>query len=118
MTTRKKAKAPKATSKGAPDTPDVEAAPITTKAGMEAHVRALNLRCQGPRIEGRIEQWQTLMNAGKVEEARVVQTRIGCGYDFGHTVLSEPFDGKDHLSVCPKCGVETSWRSPTLGDTK
>lgn len=119
-TSKAKAKQTKAPPKvhGVPHNPDQAAKPITTKAGMESHVRSLNLRCQGPRDDKQMAQWQGLMDAGKVEEARVIQTRTGCGYDFGQTVLSEPFDGAEHESTCPKCGVVTSWRSPTLADAK
>lgn len=115
MTTRKKA-APKAPAKsaGVPHNPDVEAKPLTFKGQMDAHVRSLNLRCQGPRDEIAMAGWQRLMDKGLVEEARTIQTRTGCGYDFSQTVMAEPYDGAEHESTCPQCGVTTSWRSPTL----
>jgi len=38
--------------------------------------------------------------------------RIPCGYDFNKTILSYPFDGADHNVICPRCGIETSFKSP------
>ena len=57
------------------------------------------------------------MDAGKVEEARGVETRSGCGYDFSQTVLNHPFDGAEHETPCPKCGVVTSWNDGRLACT-
>lgn len=112
MTPRKKKSQPP---KGVPHAPDrKETARKWTRKEAEQHVLGLGLRCLGPRDDAQMAHWQRLMEKGKVEEARTVQTRTGCGYDVGQTVLEYPFDGADHETTCPKCGTVNRWRSPTF----
>lgn len=114
MTTRKKSSA-KSKAKAVAHAPDqTPEARKWSRAEAETHIRSLNLRCLGPRDQMQMERWQGLMAEGKADEARTVATRVGCGYDFGLTVVSEPFDGSEHETPCPKCGVVTSWRSPVF----
>ena len=38
----------------------------------------------------------------------------GCGNNLNDEIVKHPFDGAEHQSICPKCGVVTSWKAPTF----
>ena len=38
----------------------------------------------------------------------------GCGADLNDQILDHPFDGADHETACPDCGVLTSWKAPVF----
>lgn len=89
---------------------------ITTRAEAEAHVRATVGRCMGTRDTAKYAEWQKFMDKGQVEEARSLQTRKGCGYEYAELVIAEPFDGEEHDVTCPKCGNKSSFRAPLFAD--
>lgn len=35
-----------------------------------------------------------------------------CGYDVNQIILSNPFDGKEHEYICPRCGLEEFYIAP------
>ena len=38
----------------------------------------------------------------------------GCGWDLNEEILKHPFDGAEHLTTCPNCGIEMSWKAPVF----
>ena len=104
---------------------------------IEKEIRAIARHCRGPAIfpeeqriarlkefqEGDAEARTKLLEEFGIKPtedhetnfrnlARLVDARVGCGYDFNETVLSNPFDGKIHEYECPKCKVKGEYRAP------
>ena len=46
---------------------------------------------------------------------RVLDTRKGCGQSLKEIVVEGPWDGKEHIVPCPKCGIDFRW-TPALSD--
>ncbi len=40
----------------------------------------------------------------------------GCGWDLNEEILKHPFDGAEHMTDCPQCGIEISWKAPVFYD--
>ncbi len=38
----------------------------------------------------------------------------GCGWDLNEEILKHPFDGEDHETECPNCGVSMGWTAPVF----
>ena len=39
-----------------------------------------------------------------------------CGWDLNEEIVQHPFDGAEHLTECPNCGIEISWKAPVFHD--
>ena len=71
--------------------------------------------CKGPPIDpSTFDQAKRNMVRGLIPLSADKTLRTPCGYDFNKVILSYPFDGEEHEVFCPKCGVKTSFRSPTF----
>lgn len=38
----------------------------------------------------------------------------GCGWDLNEEIVLHPFDGAEHTTECPNCGISMSWRAPVF----
>lgn len=100
----------------------VDAGLPVTREEAELVVRSVQRACKGPyKSEKHKAEYQELRNAaggfGGQERGYDIGVldalnRIHCGADFNDEIVKFPFDGKEHIVNCPKCGQEISFRSP------
>lgn len=38
----------------------------------------------------------------------------GCGWNLNEEIVKHPFDGEEHVTTCPDCGAEHSWKAPVF----
>ena len=38
----------------------------------------------------------------------------GCGWDLNEEIVGHPFDGAEHTTECPNCGISISWKAPVF----
>ena len=39
-----------------------------------------------------------------------------CGWDLNQEIVKHPFDGAEHITECPNCGISMSWKAPVFAD--
>lgn len=40
----------------------------------------------------------------------------GCGWDLNEEIIKHPFDGGEHVTECPNCGISISWKAPVFDE--
>ena len=40
----------------------------------------------------------------------------GCGWDLNEEIVLHPFDGAEHVTECPNCGISMSWKAPVFDE--
>ena len=59
--------------------------------------------------------WPALRRAAlPLIRLRASRVGRGCGSDLNDQILDHPFDGAEHETACPKCGVLHSWKAPVF----
>ena len=65
-----------------------------------------------PVIEG---NWESLQRAAlPLIRLRGDTVGQGCGWDLNEEIVKHPFDGAEHETECPNCGISMSWKAPVF----
>ena len=65
-----------------------------------------------PVVEG---SWDSLRRAAlPLIRLRGDKVGQGCGWDLNEEIIKHPFDGAEHMTECPNCGHDISWKAPVF----
>ena len=65
-----------------------------------------------PVVDG---NWESLRRAAfPFIRLRSVTVGKGCGWNLSEEIIEHPFDGAEHVTVCPNCGIDISWKAPVF----